>query len=182
MQERHNRHSIRLKGYDYTSPGWYFITINTKYRKHLFGYIKDGKMHLSAEGKIAEMCWLEIPNHFPQAIVDVHMIMLDHMHGLVGLPAAAKDAASTKTKPDNNIERFGKPVAGSIPTIVRSYKSAVTNKINQLHNTPGVKIWQRNYWERIAKDEWALFHIRKYIKRNPVSWSEKYQNTSARKE
>jgi len=73
-------------------------------------------------------------------------------------------------------ERFGKPVAGSVPTIIRSYKSAVTKNINELRNTPGVPVWQRNYYERIIRDDRELDGIREYIVNNPAQWDQDTDN------
>ncbi|MEO1522737.1 MAG: hypothetical protein AAFU78_18425, partial [Cyanobacteria bacterium J06633_2] len=81
--EHHHRRSIRLKGYDYSSPGAYFITICTYQRQCLFGEIIDRKMHLNTFGHIAAACWNEIPNHFRQTILDSYVIMPNHVHGIL---------------------------------------------------------------------------------------------------
>jgi len=75
--------SKRLKGYDYTSPGKYFITICTKNKIPYFGKIENGEMELSYCGEIAEKFWLEIPNHFPLIELDEFIIMPNHMHGIL---------------------------------------------------------------------------------------------------
>jgi len=108
----HHRRSIRLKGYDYSQPKTYFITICTQNRE------------------------------------------------------CRKDTAQRA----QTIEQFGKPVPGLIPTIIRSYKSAVTKRINDIRKTLGTKLWQRNYWERIIREEIELNRIRKYIINNPLNW------------
>lgn len=84
----HHRKSIRLKGYDYSQAGLYFITICCQDRAHLFGEIENGEMILNEYGKIANQCWLEIPNHFPNAILHEHIIMPNHIHGIVELVGA----------------------------------------------------------------------------------------------
>ncbi len=81
----HHRRSIRLKGYDYSQEGLYFITISVQDRKCLFGKIVDGKMNLNDAGKIADECWLEIPNHFPNVVLDEHIVMPNHVHGIIEL-------------------------------------------------------------------------------------------------
>jgi len=80
---KHNRHSIRLQGYDYTRPGVYFITIVAHDRKCLFGEIVNGDMRMNECGEMARQCWLEIPNHFPQTQLDEYIIMPDHIHGII---------------------------------------------------------------------------------------------------
>jgi hypothetical protein len=67
-------------------------------------------------------------------------------------------------------EKFCKPVPGSIPTIVRSFKSAVTKRINKMRNTPGAPVWQRNYYEHIIRNDESLNCIREYIVNNPLQW------------
>ena len=73
----------------------------------------------------------------------------------------------------SRVERFGKPVAGSIPTIIRSFKSAATKGINEIRKNPGTKLWQPNYWERVVRNQSELERIRFYIKANPVKWQQK---------
>jgi REP element-mobilizing transposase RayT len=81
--QKHHRRSIRLKGYDYTQAGAYFITIVTKDRACLFGRIVDGEMRLSHVGHIVRACWLAIPDHFPHAMVDEFVVMPNHVHGII---------------------------------------------------------------------------------------------------
>jgi putative transposase len=83
-----NRQSIRMRGWDYTAPGWYFVTINTHHGRALFGTVVNGRMVLSAAGRVAEDCWRQIPSHFPAAQIDEFVIMPNHMHGLVRLRPA----------------------------------------------------------------------------------------------
>jgi putative transposase len=78
-----------------------------------------------------------------------------------------------------HFERFGKPVSGSIPTIVRSFKSVVTKNINELRHTTGASIWQRNYFEHVIRDEESLNRIRQYILDNPARWDFDRENPMA---
>ena len=98
----HHRKSIRLKGYDYSQAGLYFITICCQDRAHLFGEIENGEMILNEYGKIANQCWLEIPNHFPNAILHEHIIMPNHIHGIVELVGANQYSPETMTKNVSN--------------------------------------------------------------------------------
>src|SRR5574344_842084 len=81
----HHRRSIRLRGYDYSQSGLYFITICTNNRECLFGHIASGEMHLNDAGKIANECWSNIPNHFPNARLHQYIIMPNHIHGIIEL-------------------------------------------------------------------------------------------------
>jgi putative transposase len=161
----HHRRSIRLRGYDYTRAGAYFLTACTYARECLFGQIAGGDLHLSAYGLIALECWQSIPEHCPSVDLDAFVVMPNHVHGILVL---ADDAARLSSAPDR--ERFGKPVAGSLATVMRLYKAAVTRRINELHNTPDTPVWQRNYYEHIIRDQASLNRIRAYIAANPSRW------------
>lgn len=156
--------SIRLKEFDYTQAYWYFVTINVYKHQKLFGEIIEGKVKLNSFGKIALKYWKEIPEHFENSEFDYFVIMPTHMHGIV-VPGGTSTACRADTS-----ESFGKPVPGSLPTIIRSYKSAVTKRINELRSTPGKYVWQRNYYERVIRNEKELYNIRKYILQNPQKW------------
>ena len=162
------RRSIRLRGYDYSQPGTYFVTICTRNSEYLFGDIVDGEMVLNEAGWIARRGWQDIPVHFPHVELDEWVIMPNHLHGIVTIrvdPVRRGTACRAPTA-----ERFGKAVTGSIPTIIRSFKSAITKRMNELWNTPGAKVWQRNYWEHVVRNERELHRIREYIIDNPTKW------------
>jgi REP element-mobilizing transposase RayT len=163
----HHRHSIRLPGYDYTGAGAYFVTVCTDARECLFGQIIDGEMCLDAYGEIALECWQAIPAHCPYIGLDAFVVMPNHIHGILIL----KDTAIQPVHPPAQ-ERFAKPVAGSLPSIMRLYKAAVTRRINSLHGTLARAVWQRNYYEHIIRDLDALEQIRAYIATNPLRWEE----------
>jgi len=105
----HHRRSIRLKGYDYSQAGLYFVTICCQKRACLFGEIINGEMVLNDAGKIANQCWLEIPNHFPDAKLLEHIIMPNHIHGIIELAEAEKKSPdnTTNTIPENNNDNIG---------------------------------------------------------------------------
>ncbi len=150
------RKSHRMKGWDYSSPGWYFLTVTTKNMKSVFGNVVNGRMTLNAAGIVADACLREIPRHFPRAILDEFVVMPNHVHGLIRLlPKEEREPL--------RLEAFGKPVAGSIPTIMRSYKAAVTREL-------GVSHWQGRFWDVMARDESAIANIRQYIRNNPENF------------
>jgi len=158
--QKHHRRSIRLKGYDYTQAGAYFITIVTKDRACLFGEVVEDDMRLSPMGIIVQECWLAIPDHFPHAVLDEFVVMSNHVHGIIVLNETEHfGARHAVPRP----EQFGKPVPGSIPTIVRSFKSAATKCINEYRGTPGAPVWQCNYHEHVIRTEESLDCIREYI-------------------
>ena len=176
--QKHHRRSIRLPAHDYSHPGAYFITLVTYQRDCLFGNIVEGEMQLSAMGQVAEEHWRLIPQHFPQVELGAYVIMPNHVHGIIiingGSNASAFERTGTTVScPDMSCpgparEKFGKPVKGSIPTIIRSYKASVTRRIHQELNASG--IWQRNYYERIIRNDAEYNRIHVYIESNPANW------------
>jgi REP element-mobilizing transposase RayT len=163
-----------LKDYDYSQAGAYFMTICTHSHKCLFGEIVSGATQLNKFGNVVNKCWLEIPHHFPNVEVDAFAIMPNHIHGIMSIVDNCRGTACRA--PTEMIERFGKPTACSLPTIVRSFKSAATKRINALRKTPGARIWQRNYYEHVIRNEDDLNEIRQYILDNPVKWDMDEEN------
>ncbi len=191
--KRHHRRSIRLKGYDYSGAGAYFLTICTQNRECLFGKIVNGKMVLNDAGQAADECWRNIPHHFPHAVLDEYVIMPNHIHGIIFLKNTGAVGAKTMggnvgakyTNVGTNVGaknfsplrgRTHAPRAGihprgtskTIGSIVRGFKIGVTKWMRQ--NTHVKTVWQRNYWEHIVRDENELNRIRQYIIDNPAKW------------
>ena len=165
---KHHRRSVLIKGYDYTQPGVYYITICTEARQCIFGEVIDGQMQLNLLGHLAHTCWLEIPNHFPRFQLDAFVIMPDHVHGL--LVIVDNTPVKTQQRRVPTPERLGQPVRGSIPTAIRSYKSAVTRLIHKFCETTEVPVWQDGFYESIIRDEVSLNCKRQYITNNPQRW------------
>ena len=187
--QKHHRRSIRLRGWDYRNPGWYFVTLVVQNRECLFGRVLNGKMVLNEYGKICNQCWLDIPEHFENVTLDEYQIMPNHMHGIIVIQPNGNDVGARHAVPlphavplqsEQPIREFGKPIPKSLSTIIGSFRSAVTNRINKYRQTPGAKLWQRNYgechafrhWEHIIRDENELNRIRRYIKNNPLKWTD----------
>mgnify|MGYP001949967121 CR=1 FL=1 len=181
--QMHNRRSIRFKGYDYTQAGLYFITICCQNRACLFGEIENGKMMLNDAGAIANDCWLNIPNHFPNAILHEYVIMPNHVHGIIELVGANHHSPETelhlpKNKKNNNSvigDNRAKNVSPlrspskTVGSVVRGFKIGVTKWMRQ--NTDTFYIWQRNYWEHIIRDDKSHENISQYIINNPTKWN-----------
>lgn len=181
--EKHGRRSIRLPGYDYSQAGAYFVTICAHERRRLFGEIVNDEMQLNEFGLVVEQCWLEIPNHFSTADIDYYVVMPNHFHGILwicdrddgrGTPWRApttNDAVAGTPWRAPTVEKFGKPTVGTLPTMIRSFKSAVTKGVNELRQTPAAPVWQRNYFEHVVRNEDALNRIREYIMYNSLHWA-----------
>jgi putative transposase len=192
----HQRHSIRLQGYDYSQAGAYYVTIVTYGRECLFGDIKNGEMQLSAMGCIAHENWQTIPEHFRQVELGEFIIMSNHLHGII-IVGATQWVALTRiaTTPVDSIEvvpalvdptrialipiflantKSHGPKRGSIGAIIGAYKMSVTPRIKVDCN--GANIWQRNYYEHIIRNNDDHARIQFYIESNPINWAEDKEN------
>jgi len=160
----HHRRSIRLQGYDYSSPGAYFVTMCTHNRECLFGEIANGKMRLNELGKIASQCWLAIPDHFPHARLGAFVIMPNHVHGIIWIVdniVGAKNFSPLQSQQPRGTSK-------TIGSIIRGFKIGVTKWARQHIDVHTV--WQRNYYEHIIRNETELNNIRQYIINNPIIW------------
>ena len=178
--QKHHRRSIRLPGYDYSQAGAYFVTIVAQNRETLFGEVVNAEMKLSQFGQIADECWRAIPEHFPNVELGAHVIMPNHVHGiiLINEDDSRNNVGATQcvapTAP--GIRRPKGPKQRSLGSIIGSFKSAVSHKINKQLSATG--IWQRNYYEHIIRDETSLEKIRTYIIDNPHNWETDDLNTN----
>lgn len=170
----HHRRSIRMKGYDYTQPGAYFITICTHRREWLFGHVRHGEMQLSPLGCVVAARWQALPRTF-RVRLDEWVVMPNHVHGIIWIvqgetaSSAGAGAAAPQTRVGNDGRPRG-PARGSVGAIVGNLKSVSTRRSNRIRRTPGARLWQRGYWEHIVRDKWALRRIRAYIRNNPRRW------------
>jgi REP element-mobilizing transposase RayT len=163
MPDKKLRQSIRLKHYDYSQAGAYFVTICTKDKNCLFGEILDGLMILNQFGEIAETCWADLAKHYPHVESDVFMVMPNHVHGIIVLADLSDVGAGLKPAP-TEVKRCG------LSEIVRAFKTFSSRQINELRNTRGIPVWQRNYYEHVIRNEYDLNEIREYIVNNPLKW------------
>ena len=176
--QKHHRRSIRIKGYDYSSEGAYYVTIVAWHRDCIFGEIVDGETILNNLGRIADECWQAIPEHFPFVELGAYVIMPNHVHGIIIITDGGRGAAMLRPYPrpydDNSNPHKINVKPGSLGAIVRSYKSAVSYRIHKEYNATG--IWQRNYYEHIIRDDKDLQNKTDYIIANPSLWDEDDNN------
>ena len=172
----HHRQSTRLREYDYAGAGAYFVTVCVHERECLFGDIREDTMRLNEAGRIVESIWQAVPKRFPNVRLDEFRIMPNHFHGIivitdvVGALLAAPDISSSDSK---------QGAASSAPTlgkIMRMFKSISAIQVNLVLDRQGQPLWQRNYYERIVRDEEELATIREYIIANPMQWAEDKEN------
>ncbi|WP_320053300.1 transposase [uncultured Acetobacteroides sp.] len=180
--------TTRLQNWDYTTYGAYFITICTYNRENLFGHITNGEMHLNLNGNIVEQCWHDLPNHYPNLILDAFVIMPDHIHCIIMINnnSDGGDNGNDGIDGGNGIVQTGfKPVSpgmqetGLKPVstkshgifeFVRALKTFSSRQINKINDTPGTPRWQTRFYDRIIRDEPELQQIRQYIHDNPAKW------------
>ncbi len=152
--EIHHRRSIRLKGYDYTTPGFYFVTLYVKIGYRIFGQVVDKKMVLSEYGKVLDQCWHELPDHYCNVALREYCVMPNHFHCIIELLNCAP--------------KWRTPLS----EIMRALKSFSTRKINDLRvskdeNPTPPPIWLRNYYEHIIRNDDDYARVANYIRRNP---------------
>jgi len=188
--ERHHRRSLRLKGYDYTHAGAYFVTICTQNRECLFGEVVDGEMRLNDAGRMVEKWWAELNNKFPNIETDENIVMPNHFHGIVVIAADRPGLTNGNVGADLRVcpestgandeitgAHTGAPLRGApLPEIVQWFKTMTTNEyirgVKTLDWPPfRGRIWQSNYYEHIIRDEASLNRIREYIANNPMQWA-----------
>lgn len=148
------RRSIRLKNFDYTREGFYYVTICVDYFQRILGEVKSGIMIHNELGEIVERCWLDIPRRFPFVRLDEHVTMPNHFHGIIEL--------------QDHTPRIS---TESVGYIVGFFKFHSTKLINQVSGIPGKRIWERNFFEHIVRSECQLNRIRRYIRDNPANWN-----------
>lgn len=178
----HHRRTVRLKGYDYSLSGLYFITICTHNRQHLFGEIsvgagskpalddkssqisnsvEDASILINEYGKIVENIWKDLINHSCGIVLHEFVIMPNHIHGIIEI--------------NNNTDlrkRAGlEPAPTKLSEEIRQLKTFSAKQINRLRDTPGIPVWQRDYYEHIIRDEQSYYLISEYIENNPMDWS-----------
>ncbi|MBC7234050.1 MAG: transposase [Chloroflexi bacterium] len=190
------RRSIRLKGYDYSQSGAYFVTICVQDRTCLFGEVINGEMRLNEWGQVVQAAWQDLPNHLSHVQLDEFVVMPNHVHGIIMITDDA-DHVGAGSKPTLRAGSKPTPRAGlepaptttttvctdadtrkrhGLPEIVRQFKTFSARRINECRHTPGSPVWQRNYYEHVIRDEEDLQRIRQYIVDNPANWAKDEDN------
>jgi REP element-mobilizing transposase RayT len=170
--EPHHRRSIRLRGFDYSQPGAYFVTIVTHDRACLFGEVAAGELRLNEWGRIVADTWVSLASRFAGVVLDGWILMPNHLHGILVIDHGVRRGGS-RTAP--TIPAKQKPLGG----LIGAFKTISTKHINELRGTPGVSVWQRNYYEHIIRDGDGLDRIRNYIAENPLRWEFDRENPLA---
>lgn len=166
----HHRRSIRLPGYDYSLGGVYFLTLCTYQREALFGRIADGAMHLNDSGKIVQDEWLRTASIRPEVQLDTLVVMPNHLHAIVLFSPTTGRGVEGSVGAHGRAPLHRSPK--SLGSLVAGFKASATKHVNQVRHNPGAPVWQRNYYERIIRNECELTRIRDYVAMNPSRWSD----------
>ncbi|MFA9371709.1 MAG: transposase [Labilibaculum antarcticum] len=184
--------SARAVWWNYSNEGSYFVTICTYKKQLFFGSITDQKMELSEIGKLAHQFWFGIPDHFPFVKLHAFVVMPNHVHGIIEILNIAEEtlhatsvhngshaasvhngshAASVQDGLDSKNEKMAaiSPKKGSLASILRSYKSAVTKEARK--TDPDFE-WQERFHDHIIRDDQEYHRIANYINNNPRKWDE----------
>ena len=172
--KKHNRRSIRLKGYNYSQAGFYFVTICLQDRTPLLGEIQNGEMFLNDAGRMVEKWWFELENKFPDKKCHAMVVMPDHFHCILETVKGKQMGGTVRGEQVEGAaidEHIGSPLAAAIQWFktmstneyIRGVKQYGWPKFNR-------KLWQRNYWEHIIRNEQAYERISRYIENNPSKW------------
>ena len=184
--DNHHRLSLRLKEYDYSTAGAYFITIVTQARVPVFGEVTEGQINLSDAGEMIQQIWHDLPERFPSIALDEFIVMPNHIHGImiipspVGVPLVGTRDATRGREPTDG-DRATTSVAPTedrtktLGEMVGVYKSITTHqyiKGVEIRGWPPFdkRLWQRNYYERVIRNTRELDFAREYISNNPAKW------------
>ena len=188
--EKKNRRSLRLPDCTYGGPGAYFITLCVQDHRCVFGRIFGGEMRFNRSGIIVKEEWLRTGRMREEVKLGCYAVMPNHFHGILFIQGDIRtrrrhgEKGTARRAPTHHpddfprfddgtamLRSFGDPASGSLPAVVRGFKSAVTRRVNKMRNTPGARLWQRNYYERVIRDAEEFDFTRAYILENPARWA-----------
>ena len=146
QQDQPRRRSVRLRGYDYSTPGAYFITVCTRNRLPLFGEVANGRMAANRLGSVIENCWAKLPDHYDNVALDAFMLMPNHVHGVIIIedgPTCVGAGFKPALPAAVSVRRHG------VPEIVRAFKTFSARKINEMRASTGTPVWQRGFYDHV---------------------------------
>ncbi|MBD2086704.1 hypothetical protein NDI49_03570 [Trichocoleus sp. ST-U3] len=178
FENKYRIKSTRLKGWDYASDGWYFVTICTGDRRCFFSDVVAGEMQLSAEGRVAKNNWCEITNYFQNFQLDEFIIMPNHIHGILVIHQsgdAINRVSTDKIGGRGGVTKQHNPMLSkdSLSRVIRWYKGRCKYEIGKIN--PDFS-WQPRFDDRIIRDENSLTQVRHYIVGNPLKWQDDSEN------
>jgi len=185
------RRSIRLPLFDYSQPYSYFVTICSANKECIFGRVSGTDVVLSPLGRIVNDCWLEIPRHFPTVELVRHVVMPNHIHGILRIQLTEADGRrlakqqdrarhAVPLRPVQPARDFASPTVGSIPTILGAFKGAASRRAASSLSFDRKQLWQRGYYERVIRTDKELGETSEYIRLNPSQWRLDSENPGVR--
>jgi putative transposase len=164
FQNKYRIESTRLRGWDYSNPGLYFVTIVTRNRFAWFGKIVNGAMVLSPSGEIVAQEWQKTAVIRPTVHLDAWVVMPDHVHGIIAIVETPRRGVSTETRRGVSTSNNWQP--NSLGSIINQFKSICTKRIRAAGYTDFA--WQSRFYDHIIRNEKSLENIRTYIVNNPA--------------
>ena len=159
IRELPRRKSIRLPEYDYSRQGAYFVTLCSFKKEHVFGEVADGVVHLNDAGRMVVEVWANLPSRFPEVAVDSLVIMPNHVHAILAIAAPVAPEGQDRRRM-------------LLSKAVGYVKMNASKRVNAMLRRIGCPVWQRNYYERIIRDQGELEVVREYIATNPARWAD----------
>lgn len=182
------RRSLRLTGYDYAAAGYYFVTLCVQDRECLLAEIVDGRVILNEAGRMVDNVWTGLPQRYPGVAIDAYVVMPNHFHGIIIINNRRGESCirpeitgiGKNNQGEHKVRPYG-TLDGTVGRVIQAFKSMTTNahiKGVKNHNWPPFpgKLWQRNYYERIIRNNDELHNIRQYIHNNPDQWATDTEN------
>jgi REP element-mobilizing transposase RayT len=165
------RKTLRLKDFDYSQPGAYFVTICVRNKRCLLGSIADSEMRLSRYGLMAAESWEWLSSAYKYVVLDAWTIMPNHLHGIIFINQPCRGGSRAAPTSEFKIKPLGQ--------IIGAFKSISTKQINIHQQMPGIPFWQRGFHEHVIRHEESLIRIRDYIATNPLRWELDRENPQA---
>ena len=183
MKTIYTRQSLRLQNYDYAQAGMYAVTLVTHHRECLLGDVVNGAMSLNPAGRTTELFWRRLAEKFLHIELDACVIMPNHIHGIILIKSLGPKPCVRPDKNKNKEQVVGQThgVAPTLGRMMQWFKTMTTNAYirgvkNDLWPMFDNKLWQRNYYEHVIRDENELLQVRKYIVENPKKWELDFEN------
>jgi putative transposase len=170
------RRSLRMKDYDYSREGAYFLTICTYERRQLFGEIHNGEMNLYSLGRVVAAQWQRLPDRFPNLELGEWVIMPNHIHGILVITGRGEASQEKRSTLPDTLKKDASPLRptgttpGSVSAIIQNFKSITSCKVSTQINKLQGSVWQRNYYEHVIRNEREFQAISDYILTNPQNW------------
>jgi putative transposase len=162
LPNKYRRNSLRLKGFDYSQPAEYFVTICTRHKVCSLGRVEGSSVILTPSGHIVEETWRWLRDHHDHVELGDFAVMPNHFHGILIIKESCRGGSRTAPTERRKVKGLGR--------LIGAFKTVSTKRINKINNTPGAIFWQRNFYDHIIRDDVDYFFVEQYIRLNPILW------------